>query len=106
MNIMKNVLDWKTKNEFVIDDASFVIDLSTGYNNRRLSMNNSFTIVKTLDFLNVYCDVASNYSGLNNILELGIFQGGGFVFLIKYLIHVYYMESRYRIKYLNQLTNI
>jgi Cephalosporin hydroxylase len=63
---------------FSIGEASFVIDTSGG-RNRRPSDDEAFTIVKTPEFLNRYIDLSSSLRP-RSILELGIFQGGGFVF--------------------------
>jgi hypothetical protein len=63
---------------FSIGEASFVIDISPGHN-RRPSDDEAFTIVKTPDFLNRYIGLSKTLRP-KSILELGIFQGGGFVF--------------------------
>lgn len=72
---------FKRKNEFQIDDVSFVVDISPGYN-RRPSEENSFTIVKTKRFIDQYIAIAKEHS-FSSVLELGIFQGGSYVFFDK-----------------------
>ena len=68
-------------NSFTIDDVDFLIDISAG-SDRRKSQPNNFTIVKDRNFLTIYDDIAEKFSP-KAILELGIFQGGSFVFLDK-----------------------
>jgi predicted O-methyltransferase YrrM len=63
---------------FSLGTENFVIDVSA--NNRRPSDAKAFTLVKTKEFLSVYCDLASTFRP-KGILELGVFQGGSYVFL-------------------------
>lgn len=72
---------FKNQNEFTIDDVSFVVDVTPG-NVRRHSEENSFTIVKTKNFIDHYVAIARERS-FSSILELGIFQGGSYVFFDK-----------------------
>ena len=51
---------------------------------RRLSNSEAFTIAKNEHYLRIYEDLASVFSP-RSILELGIFQGGSYVFLDKLL---------------------
>lgn len=65
--------------EFQIDDVRFKIDVSRG-SNRRPSDSHAFTLVKDRQFLDIYANLARDIRP-RSILELGIFQGGGFAFL-------------------------
>lgn len=69
----------KNVQQFSTGEADFVIDISPTYD-RRPSDLTAFTIVKTVDFLNLYIELAKSYHP-RTILELGVFQGGGFAFL-------------------------
>jgi len=64
---------------FGINETSFIVDIAFG-NKRRPSDNEAFTIVKTTEFLNLYIGLSKKFRP-RTILELGVFQGGGFVFL-------------------------
>lgn len=64
---------------FTIGDANFVIDISATYH-RRPSDSDAFTLVKTPEYLNLYMELARSFKP-RTILELGVFQGGGYVFL-------------------------
>jgi predicted O-methyltransferase YrrM len=66
--------------EFSLGGENFVIDVSA--KGRRRSTADAFTIVKHEPYLSVYEDLASDFSP-RSILELGIFQGGSYVFLDK-----------------------
>ena len=65
--------------EFEARGANFIIDTSAGYN-RRPSDERAFTIVKTTEYLNLYISLAKTIRP-NTVLELGVFQGGSYVFL-------------------------
>lgn len=66
---------------FSFRGASFVIDTSAGYK-RRPSDAEAFTLVKTQQFLQFYAEL-SGHTKPRGILELGVFQGGSYVFLDK-----------------------
>jgi len=66
--------------QFSLEGENFVIDVSV--KGRRQSTSEAFTIVKNEPYLRVYDDLASGFSP-RSILELGIFQGGSYVFLDK-----------------------
>jgi predicted O-methyltransferase YrrM len=66
--------------DFSLEGSNFVIDMSA--RDRRPSDFNAFTIVKGEPYLKFYEELASWFSP-RSILELGIFQGGGYVFLDK-----------------------
>ncbi len=66
--------------QFSLEGENFVIDVSV--KGRRQSTSQAFTIVKNEPYLRVYEDLASGFSP-RSILELGIFQGGSYVFLDK-----------------------
>jgi predicted O-methyltransferase YrrM len=75
------MLNWIDERTFMIDEYRFTIDISSG-SNRRLSRENDFTLVKSRAYLNHYIALARS-SNFQRILELGVFQGGSFVFLDK-----------------------
>lgn len=64
---------------FDLGGIGFQIDLS-GAGERRKSERDRFTIVKSKPYLDVYGALAERFHP-RTILELGIFQGGGYVFL-------------------------
>jgi hypothetical protein len=66
--------------EFTMDGANFVIDVAPA--ERRLSDSTAFTIVKSEFYLRFYEQIAVSFSP-RSILELGIFQGGSYVFFDK-----------------------
>jgi len=68
--------------EFSLGGENFVIEGDVPSKERRPSSSAVFTIVKNEPYLRVYEDLASNFSP-RSILELGIFQGGSYVFLDK-----------------------
>ena len=68
--------------EFSLGGENFVIEVAVPLKERRPSTSEAFTIVKNEPYLRVYEDLASGFSP-RSILELGIFQGGSYVFLDK-----------------------
>src|SRR5882724_2974919 len=68
--------------EFSLGGENFVIEVAVPIKERRPSTSEAFTIVKNEPYLRVYEDLASGFSP-RSILELGIFQGGSYVFLDK-----------------------
>src|SRR5207237_2946845 len=66
--------------EFSLGGENFVVDMSE--KDRRPSDAEAFTIVKNEPYLRFYELLASSFSP-RSILELGIFQGGSYVFLDK-----------------------
>jgi predicted O-methyltransferase YrrM len=68
--------------EFSLGGENFVIEGEVLPKDRRPSTSEVFTIVKSEPYLRVYEDLASSFSP-RSILELGIFQGGSYVFLDK-----------------------
>jgi len=68
--------------EFSLGGENFVIQVAVPLKERRPSTTEAFTIVKNEPYLRVYEDLASGFSP-RSILELGIFQGGSYVFLDK-----------------------
>lgn len=74
------MINWKSESEFFIGDCQFTIDLTPG-KNRRMSETKNFTLVKTKRFINLYLEIFKDDKKIKNILELGVFQGGGLVFL-------------------------
>ena len=74
MNLLK-----QGTTKFSCGDANFVIDISPGYN-RRPSDKSAFTIVKTVECLNLYISLAAPMKP-KSVLELGVFQGGSYAFI-------------------------
>jgi predicted O-methyltransferase YrrM len=68
--------------EFSLGGENFVIEGEVPTKDRRPSTSEAFTIIKSEPYLRAYEDLASNFSP-RSILELGIFQGGSYVFLDK-----------------------
>jgi predicted O-methyltransferase YrrM len=67
---------------FSLGGENFVIEGEVPSRDRRPSTSEAFTIVKSEPYLRVYEELASGFSP-RSILELGIFQGGSYVFLDK-----------------------
>jgi cephalosporin hydroxylase len=74
-------IQFENEEKFIIDNISFVIDITAG-NKRRVSEDSSFTIVKTKSFIEQYLSLSKEYD-FKSVLELGIFQGGSYVFMDK-----------------------
>jgi predicted O-methyltransferase YrrM len=68
--------------EFSLGGENFLIEVAVPPKDRRPSTADVFTIAKNEPYLRVYEDLASRFSP-RSILELGIFQGGSYVFLDK-----------------------
>jgi len=68
--------------EFSLGDKNFVIEVGVAPKDHRPSTSAVFTIVKSEPYLRVYEELASGFSP-RSILELGVFQGGSYVFLDK-----------------------
>jgi predicted O-methyltransferase YrrM len=68
--------------EFSLGGENFMIEGDVPAKDRRPSTSAAFTIVKSEPYLRVYEDLAAGFSP-RSILELGIFQGGSYVFLDK-----------------------
>jgi predicted O-methyltransferase YrrM len=68
--------------EFSLGGENFVIEGDLPPKDRRPSTSEAFTIVKSEPYLRVYEELASVFSP-RSILELGIFQGGSYVFMDK-----------------------
>ena len=77
--ILLNGID---ENTFVIDGIKFTLDYQLG-GSKRPSDPHNFTMMKAPNFLNHY--LALQGQDIRNILELGVYQGGSFVFLDKLL---------------------
>ncbi len=67
---------------FSLRGENFVLEGHVPPKERRSSCLETFTVVKMEPYLHVYEDLASSFSP-RSILELGIFQGGSYVFLDK-----------------------
>lgn len=70
------------RGEFSLGGEKFVIEGDLLPKDRRASDSEAFTILKSEPYLRVYEDLACAFSP-RSILELGIFQGGSYVFLDK-----------------------
>ena len=68
--------------EFSLGGENFIIEVDAPKKGWRPSTLEAFTIVKNEPYLRVYEDLASGFTP-RSILELGIFQGGSYVFLDK-----------------------
>jgi predicted O-methyltransferase YrrM len=68
--------------EFSLGGQNFIIEVDVPAKGRKLSTSETFTIAKSEPYLRVYEGLASNFSP-RSILELGVFQGGSYVFLDK-----------------------
>lgn len=75
------MINWLSPNRFSVDGMNFTIDITYG-GSKRLSEPDDFTIVKSLDFFERY--EALQGEDFSRILELGVYQGGSFVFMDKY----------------------
>ena len=77
-----NPIKFESGGGFSLGGEKFVIQVAVPAKDRRPSTSEAFTIVKNEPYLRVYEDLASGFSP-RSILELGIFQGGSYVFLDK-----------------------
>ena len=77
-----NPIQIESGREFSLGGEKFVIEVAVPPKDRRPSTSQAFTIAKNEPYLRVYEDLASGFSS-SSILELGIFQGGSYVFLDK-----------------------
>jgi hypothetical protein len=68
--------------EFSLGGEKFVIEVAVPPKDRRPSTSDAFTIAKNEPYLRVYEELPSDFLP-RSILELGIFQGGSYVFLDK-----------------------
>ncbi len=74
----RNPLKWIDETSFEVGGNRITMDYAPG-GSKRTSTTNDFTIMKTREFLTHYLDlVGGNYK---KVLELGVYQGGSFVFL-------------------------
>lgn len=76
----RSVIQWRDRRSFVIDDVTFTLDYEHG-GSRRPSTLNDFTIMKSPSFIGEYEALADK--DIRTVLELGVYQGGSFVFLDK-----------------------
>jgi predicted O-methyltransferase YrrM len=79
---MMNQIQIGPGGRFSLGGENFVIEGEVPAKDRPPSTSEAFTIVKSEPYLRVYEDIASGFSP-RSILELGIFQGGSYVFLDK-----------------------
>ncbi len=74
----RNPLKWIDATSFEVGGNRITMDYAHG-GSKRASVNNNFTIMKSREFLTHYLElVGGNYK---KVLELGVYQGGSFVFL-------------------------
>ena len=71
-------LNWIDQNTFEIGASRITLDYAPG-GSLRASRANDFTMIKTKEFLNHYLMLAGG--GYDRVLEVGVYQGGSFVFL-------------------------
>jgi cephalosporin hydroxylase len=76
------MLQWIDDSSFIIDGVKVTLDYKFG-GSKRQSGSDDFTMMKTPSFLNEY--IALQGQGIRKVLELGVYQGGSFVFLDKLL---------------------
>lgn len=74
------MLNWKNETEFEVGNILFTIDTTPG-STRRQSSENNFTLVKTKSYIQNYLDLV--HIEPENVIELGLFQGGSLVFFDK-----------------------
>lgn len=71
-------LNWINDKKFTLGEYSFTLDYEVG-GSKRISDDNDFTVMKTRGFFDYYTPL---YGGdFKRVLELGVYQGGSFVFL-------------------------
>jgi cephalosporin hydroxylase len=80
--IAMNQIEISPGGECSLGGENFVIEVAVPPKERRPSTSETFTIAKNEPYLRVYEDLASGFAP-RSILELGIFQGGSYVFLDK-----------------------
>lgn len=69
------------QSRFSVGGVNFVVDIGFG-DGRRRSDNEAFTLVKSHHFVNYYHRLSQRFRP-RTLLELGIFEGGGYVLLDK-----------------------
>jgi predicted O-methyltransferase YrrM len=74
------MLNWIDDHVFELDGIKFTLDVTAGPN-RRPSTERNFTLVKTKSYLAEYLSLQGEK--FENIVELGVFQGGSIAFLDK-----------------------
>jgi predicted O-methyltransferase YrrM len=79
---LMNPIKIESGTEFSLGGEKFVIEGDVPAKDRRPSTSDAFTIVKSEPYLRIYEDLAASFSP-RSILELGVFQGGSYVFLDK-----------------------
>jgi predicted O-methyltransferase YrrM len=77
-----NRIKIESNGRFSLGGEKFVIQVAVPAKDWRLSTSEAFTIAKNEPYLRVYEDLASGFSP-RSILELGVFQGGSYIFLDK-----------------------
>lgn len=74
---MSNLLNWKSETDFEIGGYTFTMNYEHG-GSKILSDGNRFLLMKARNFLEHYLQLDSKE--YRRVLELGIYQGGSFVF--------------------------
>src|SRR5215831_13374115 len=76
------MLNWMDDRSFEIDGYKITLDYVHG-GSKRASTIDAFTMMKTRDFLGHYVALCSE--GFKRVLEIGVYQGGSFVFFDRLL---------------------
>ncbi|MEN2787573.1 class I SAM-dependent methyltransferase [Sphingomonas qilianensis] len=76
------MLNWLDEATFKIGDVTFTLDYMLGGSKRPSDVKN-FTMMKATNFLDKYLSLQGK--GIQKVLELGVYQGGSYVFLDKLL---------------------
>lgn len=76
------MLNWINESSFDMDGYRITLDWQHG-GSKRASSDRDFTMMKGRDFLSHYTDLQN--TGIEKVLEVGIYQGGSVVFLDKLL---------------------
>src|SRR5216683_2422616 len=82
MNDSSQALNWITPSSFEIGGYTITSDYAHGGSQRK-SSDHDFTIMKTRNFFDHYTVLKSE--DFKKVLELGVYQGGSFVFLDQFL---------------------
>jgi hypothetical protein len=80
--VSNNILNWKDASSFEIGGYTITSSYAHGGSQRK-SSDHDFTIMKTRNFFDHYTVLKSE--NFKKVLELGVYQGGSFVFLDQFL---------------------
>ncbi|WP_141245807.1 class I SAM-dependent methyltransferase [Mesorhizobium sp. WSM3862] len=76
------MINWINKSSFEIDGYRITLDWAAG-GSKRASSERNFTMMKGRDFIDHY--TALENTGIEKVLEVGVYQGGSVVFLDRLL---------------------